>query len=102
MKRFLWMSVSVVALVSNVALASEDLAKAKGCTACHMATRKLVGPSYKDIADRYAQQKGVEDTLTERVRKGSRGAWGAIPMPANAKLTDEEARALVKWIMTQK
>ncbi len=102
MKRFLWLSVFAVALVSNVASASEELAKAKSCMTCHSAAARLVGPSYKEIAARYAKQEGVEDKLAQRVRKGSSGAWGAIPMPANAQVSEAEARALVKWIMTQK
>lgn len=102
MTRFLWLSAFAVALVSNVASASEELSKAKNCSTCHAATARMIGPSFKEIAARYAKQEGAEDKLTQRVRKGSSGVWGAIPMPANAQVSEAEARALVKWIMTQK
>ena len=102
MKHWVWMSVSAMALAGNVALASEELAKAKNCTTCHSPTARLVGPSFKEISARYAKQENVEDKLTQRVLKGGGGVWGVVPMPANAQVSEAEARALVKWIMTQK
>lgn len=90
------------ALVSNVALANAELAKAKNCMACHAAASKLVGPSFKDIAAKYAGQKDAEDKLSQKIIKGGSGAWGAVPMPANTQVNDAEARTLVKWILTQK
>jgi cytochrome c len=102
MKRLLWMSVPAMVLLPTLALASDSLAKAKNCTTCHSATARLVGPSFKEISVRYAKQKDAEDKLTQRVLKGSGGVWGVVPMPANAQLSEAEARALVKWIMSQK
>ncbi len=102
MKRWVWVSVSAMALAGNVAFASEELAKAKNCTTCHSTTARLVGPSFKEISARYAKQENIEDTLTQRVLKGGGGVWGVVPMPANAQVSEAEARALVKWIMTQK
>lgn len=81
------------------ALASEDLAKAKNCLACHAIDTKLVGPAYKDVAIKYAAQAGAEDMLVQKVLKGSKGTWGFIPMPANAQVSQDEAHALVKWIL---
>jgi cytochrome c len=81
------------------ALASEDLAKAKACTACHAVDRKLVGPAYKDVAAKYKGDKGAEAKLVEKVKKGGVGVWGQVPMPPNANVKDEEAKTLVKWIL---
>lgn len=81
------------------AAASLDLAKAKGCTACHDVTKKLVGPPYAEVAKKY---KGAADgpaTMTGSILKGSTGKWGPIPMPPN-KVTDDEAKKLAAWILT--
>ncbi|HJU70530.1 MAG TPA: c-type cytochrome [Paucimonas sp.] len=103
MKRsLLLMCTAVAAMASNGALANADLAKAKNCLACHAVANKVVGPAYKDVAAKYAGQKGAEDKLTQKVLKGGSGVWGAIPMPANAQVTEAEARTLVKWILTLK
>lgn len=102
MKRSLLLGLILAAGVSNVALANADLAKAKNCMACHSVTNKVLGPSFKDVAGRYAAQKGAEDKLVQKVMKGSSNSWGAIPMPANPQVSEAEARTLVKWILTLK
>jgi len=103
MKRSLLVGlVAVSAFGANAAWANADLARAKNCMACHAAANKLVGPSYKDIASKYAGQKDAEDKLSQKIIKGGSGAWGAVPMPANAQVSDAEARTLVQWIMTHK
>ena len=94
--------VAAGALVSNAAMASADLAKAKNCLACHAVANKLVGPAFKDVAKKYAGQKDAEANLTQKVLKGSSGVWGTVPMPANAQVNEAEARTLVKWVLSQK
>src|SRR5580765_1530724 len=76
-----------------------DLARSKNCLACHSVNAKIVGPAFKDVAQKYKNQKDVEDKLAQRVLKGSSGVWGAIPMPANAQVSEAEARMLVKWVL---
>ena len=90
------------ALVSQAAMASADLAKAKNCMACHAVANKLVGPAYKDVAAKYAGQKDAESKLAAKVIKGGAGVWGAIPMPANPQVSEADAKTLVKWILAQK
>lgn len=70
--------------------------------ACHAMGNKVVGPSYKDVAAKYAGQKDAEDKLVQKVIKGGAGVWGAVPMPANAQVSEAESRTLVKWILSQK
>lgn len=82
--------------------ANADLAKAKNCTACHAVDKKLIGPSYKDVAAKYATDKDAVARLAKKVREGGVGAWGQIPMPANPQVTNEEALTLVRWIMATK
>lgn len=102
MKRSVLVCLAAGALVSNAAMANADLAKAKNCMACHAVANKVVGPSFKDVAAKYAGQKDAEDKLAQKVIKGGSGVWGAVPMPANAQVNDAEARTLVKWILSQK
>ena len=102
MKASLLVCLAAGALVSNVAMANADLAKSKNCMACHAVANKLVGPSLKDVAAKYAGQKDAEDKLTQKVIKGGVGVWGQVPMPANAQVSEAEARTLVKWVLSQK
>ena len=102
MKRSLMMLMAVSALVSTSAFAQADLAKAKNCLACHAVGSKLVGPAYKDVAAKYAGQKGAEDKLVQKVMKGGSGVWGPVPMPANPQVSEAEARSLVTWVLSQK
>jgi len=93
---------ALAALSSASAFAQADLAKAKNCMACHAVGNKLVGPAYKDVAAKYAGQKGAEDKLVQKVLKGGSGVWGPVPMPANPQVSEAEARTLVKWVLAQK
>jgi len=106
MKRTLMMVGVLVAsaFASQAAMADAglDLAKAKNCLACHAVSTKVVGPAYKDVAAKYAGQKGIEDKLVAKVMKGGSGVWGAVPMPANPQINDAEAHTLVKWVLSQK
>ena len=88
--------------VSTPALADLQLATAKNCMACHAVDKKLVGPSFKDIAAKYAGQADAAGKLEGKVLKGGSGVWGPVPMPANAQVTPADAKALVAWILTQK
>lgn len=83
-----------------LAHASPDLARQKLCLGCHQVDRKLVGPAFKDVAARYAGQKDAAPRLAERIIHGGSGAWGAVPMPANPKVSAEEARQLTAWILS--
>ena len=88
-----------LALLSGTASASADLAKARNCTACHAADKKILGPAFKDIAIKYASDKDAAAKLARKVREGGVGVWGQVPMPANPQVTADEAGALVKWIL---
>jgi len=90
---------AALALGAPAASADEALAKAKGCTACHDVTKKLVGPPYKEVAKKYKADKDAPAAMAASVLKGSQGKWGPIPMPPN-KVTDDEAKKLVAWILT--
>ena len=84
------------------ARASVELAKKHACLACHNVDKKVVGPSYKEVAAKYRGDKAAETKLFESVKKGSSGKWGQVPMPPNAAVPDADAKSLVKWILSQK
>ena len=87
---------------SAPAMADLQLATAKNCMACHAVDKKLVGPSYKDVAAKYSGQKDATAKLEAKVLKGGSGVWGPVPMPANAQVNPDEAKKLVAWILAQK
>ena len=78
------------------------LATSKNCMACHAVDKKLVGPSYKDVAAKYKADKSAVDKLAAKIIKGGSGAWGAVPMPANPQVSEVEAKKLAAWVMTSK
>jgi cytochrome c len=103
MKRLVMFLAAATAIAASLpAYANEELAKKHACLACHATDKKLVGPSYKDIAAKYRADGGAEAKLMDKVKKGSQGTWGQVPMPPNAAVPDGEVRALVKWILAQK
>ncbi|CAB3894603.1 Cytochrome c-552 [Achromobacter dolens] len=78
-----------------------DLAKSKACMACHQVDVKRVGPPLASVAERYAGQgDAMVDYLAGKIRGGGRGAWGAVPMPAQTHVSQEDARLLAEWILT--
>ena len=89
-------------LAASPAFADAELAQKKNCMACHAIDKKLVGPSYKDVAAKYAGQKDAVDKLTVKVLKGGSGVWGPVPMPANPQVTEADAKQLVQWILALK
>ena len=72
-----------------------------GCTACHAADGKLVGPSFREIAGRYKGDAGAAGKLAMKVKEGGAGSWGTIPMPAHPQLAAAEIEALVAWVLQQ-
>jgi len=99
------LSVAVAAALSSGAALAADaqqLLKEKACLACHTLDKKLVGPSYKEVAAKYKSRKDAEAYLSKKIIEGSTGVWGAVPMPPNGTLADDEARTLAKYILTVK
>jgi cytochrome c len=101
MKRALLIMAAMTTLAAP-AMADEALAKAKNCMACHAVDKKLVGPSYKDVAKKYAGDAKAADMLANKIMKGGSGVWGAIPMPANPQVNEADAKKLAAWVLNQK
>lgn len=102
MKRiFLALAAAATLVASLPSAASEALAKKYGCFACHAVDRKLVGPSYKDVAAKYRSDGGAAARLVDKVKKGSQGVWGQVPMPPNPSVPDADVNAIVKWVLSR-
>jgi cytochrome c len=86
-------------LVAGTARADEALAKKHNCMACHLLDKKVVGPSYKEVAAKYKGQADAVAKLSAKVKKGGQGVWGQIPMPPNATVPDADIDKLVKWVL---
>ena len=100
--RFAQLFVATTLVAAAPAFADQALATAKNCMACHAMEKKLVGPSYKDVAAKYGADKGAVEKLAAKILKGGSGAWGAVPMPANAQVSDADALKLAAWVLTVK
>lgn len=101
MKRAL-LVLATATVVAGPALADQALATAKNCMACHAMDKKLVGPSYKEVASKYAGQGDAVAKLAAKIQKGGSGVWGPVPMPANTQVSDAEATKLAQWVLSQK
>jgi cytochrome c len=78
-----------------------QIATQAGCATCHAADKKLIGPSWKEVAAKYKGNAGAMAQLTERVRKGGVGVWGKLPMaPVDAaKISDADLKTVLSWVL---
>lgn len=103
MKRLVLTFAALAAMFAGApAMADAALAKAKACMACHAVDKKLVGPSFKDVAAKYSKDAGAADKLAVKIQKGGSGVWGAVPMPPNASVSADDAKKLAAWVLTIK
>jgi cytochrome c len=98
MKRFLTV-LSLLTMASAPAFASLDLATKNACMACHAVDKKVLGPSYLDVAKKYEKEKDAVSKLAASIKTGGSGKWGPVPMPAQAALSDADAKTLATWIL---
>ena len=98
MKFMPWI-MAIAGLTATSAFANLDLAKKNACTACHAVDKKMVGPSYQDVAKKYAGKMDAA-ALAKSIKAGGSGKWGPVPMPAQAALSDADAKTLAAWILS--
>lgn len=80
----------------------EVLISKSDCLACHKLQDRLVGPSYKEVANKYPNNDATISQLAGKIKKGGSGVWGAIPMSPHPTLSDDDAKAMVKYILSLK
>jgi cytochrome c len=81
------------------AAAAQRIYRLNACASCHAVDRKLIGPSYTDVAAKYKNDPGAGAHLAEVVKNGGSGVWGAIPMPSHPRMSDADIRTVVDWIL---
>ena len=103
MRKLVSLSMAVGLVVSaGAALADADMLKKYNCVACHANERKMVGPSYKDIAAKYAADATAAEKLAAKIREGGSGVWGQMPMPPQPQVSDADALTLARYVLTIK
>jgi cytochrome c len=75
------------------------IARSNACMGCHAVDRKLVGPSFQQVAEKYKGNAGAPSLLSRKVKDGGSGVWGAIPMPAHPAMSDADIRTVVDWVL---
>ena len=100
MKTILLLSALATMLPAGTALADDDeFYKTKNCFACHRVDRNTLGPSFKSVAAKYANDAGADVMLAKKIREGTVGAWGQIPMPPQSQVSEDESLTLSRWIL---
>lgn len=82
--------------------AALEIAKKNGCLACHALDKKMVGPAWNEVGKKYAGDAAAAEQLAGKVKKGSKGVWGPVPMPPNATVKAADIETMVKFILTLK
>ncbi|HZZ09242.1 MAG TPA: c-type cytochrome [Paraburkholderia sp.] len=77
----------------------QAIANSNACMGCHAVDRKLVGPSFQQIAARYKGDAQAPVKLSRKVKDGGAGVWGMIPMPAHPSMSDADIRTVVDWVL---
>ena len=93
---------AALAVSATSVQANEKLAQASGCMTCHGIEKKMIGPSFKEVATKYRGNKSAETGLIKKVKGGGKGVWGETPMPPNPHVRDEDVKTLVGWILSGK
>ncbi len=82
--------------------AGEKLINKSDCSGCHTKLNKIIGPAYIEIAKKYKPTEKNINSLADKILKGGTGVWGSLPMTANATLKKEDAKAMVRYILSVK
>jgi len=99
MKAIVIAAAAVLAMGAGVASADQALAQKSACMSCHQVAKKVVGPSYQDVAKKYKGDAKAADHIVTVIKKGGKGVWGPVPMPPHPQVSDENAKKLADWIL---
>ena len=93
------LSATAFAVDKDAAMA---LAQKNGCLACHALETKMVGPAWNEVGKKYAGDASAAEQLAVKVKKGTKGTWGPVPMPPNATVKPADIKTLVEFVLTLK
>jgi cytochrome c len=98
--------IASIAVVTGLTFAGSSMsadmpavAKKNGCTNCHTIDKKVVGPAWQAVADKYKGDAGAADKLNTKIAKGGGGVWGAVPMPPQPKVSEADIKEMVTFIL---
>ncbi len=95
-----WMVIIGLLSSAGSACADNDLVLKKNCTACHYVDKRKYGPSFQQVAAKYAGQKNAVDVLAKKIRRGGTGVWGEDVMPPQPQVSAAEARILATYVLS--
>lgn len=87
------------AATDQVAL-GEALLKQNDCNTCHHRTNTLIGPAHTAVAQKYEFTEANVKLLAEKITKGGSGVWGQIPMAAHLGLSQADAEAMARYVLS--
>ena len=97
-------STALVAGVAEVpptsSLTGQALVQASDCLRCHGMDRRYVGPSFRQIADRYREQPDAANYLARKIREGSVGVWGRTVMPRHPQVNEAQSSDMARWLLS--
>jgi cytochrome c len=97
-----WVAVIGLMVLAGPVRADYDLMVKKNCLACHYVDKRKYGPSFQQVAAKYADQKNAADVLAKKIRRGGTGVWGEDVMPPQPQVSAAEARALALYVLSVK
>ncbi len=100
MKAIVIAAAAVLVMTAGVASADEALAKKSACMSCHQVAKKVVGPSFQDVAKKYKGDAKAADHIVGVIKKGGKGVWGPVPMPPHPQVSDADAKKLADWVLS--
>lgn len=100
MKAIVIAAAAVLAMAAGVASADQALAQKSACMSCHQVDKKVVGPSYKDVAKKYKGDAKASEHIVGVIKKGGKGVWGPVPMPPHPQVSDDNAKKLADWVLS--
>lgn len=89
-------------IVTDPITEGKSLVEGADCLGCHKMDEKMIGPSYKEVSERYENTPENVEMLADKIIKGSSGIWGDVPMPAHNGMSKENAKYMAQYILSSK
>ncbi len=81
------------------ATANQALVQKNACIACHQPATRVVGPSWKEVTEKYSDGRITAEQLAASIKGGSSGKWGAMPMPPQAQVSEADLKTIAQWLL---
>ncbi len=88
-----------ISFAVEVNSSAKELAKKNGCLSCHSENKKIIGPAFRDIAEKYRDSSSAQPYVIARIKNGGSGIWGVVAMPANKNISDQDLEKITQWVL---